>query len=63
MKSIFLFLILIHTPLLAVDIINYDYPHESGNYWHTLQDIPEKCSPASLAQVGKLLIHHIYDIE
>jgi glutaminyl-peptide cyclotransferase len=40
----------------AVDIIDFDYP-----YWHTIEDTPDKCSPESLATVGKLLVSLIYD--
>ena len=45
-----------HIPFLergirAVDIIDFDYPH-----WHTLQDTPDKVSPASLEIVGNLLL-------
>ena len=29
------------------DIIDFDYP-----FWHTTQDLPEKCSALSLAKVG-----------
>lgn len=44
-----------HRPFLqagipAVDIIDFDYP-----YWHTLQDTPDKCSPASLEAVGRVV--------
>jgi glutaminyl-peptide cyclotransferase len=35
----------------AIDIIDFDYP-----YWHTQEDTPDKCSPASLADVGKVLV-------
>lgn len=50
-----------HIPLLEVgipciDIIDIDY-----KYWHTLGDTPDKCSPTSLEQVGKLLIDLIYN--
>jgi len=31
------------------------------NYWHTVEDTPDKCSPGSLATVGTLLLHHIYE--
>ncbi|MCH7612312.1 MAG: M28 family peptidase [Candidatus Marinimicrobia bacterium] len=47
----------------AVDIIDFDYPNRYSNYWHTHQDLPDKCSPSSLEQVGTLLVHHIYGIE
>jgi len=39
----------------AVDLIDFDYP-----YWHTLEDTPDKCSPASLEAVGTVLIHYIW---
>jgi len=35
----------------AVDLIDFDYP-----YWHTLQDTPDKVSPASLEAVGQTLL-------
>ena len=47
----------------SVDIIDFDYPHEYENYWHTNEDTPDNCSAKSLDQVGTLLIHHIYGIE
>ena len=47
----------------AIDIIDFDYPHEYNNYWHTLEDTPDKCSAGSLEQVGILLTYHIYGIE
>lgn len=31
----------------TIDLIDFDYP-----YWHTLEDTPDKCSPASLRIVG-----------
>lgn len=42
----------------AIDIIDFEYP-----YWHTVEDTPDKCSPESLDQVGKLLVAFIYGIE
>jgi glutaminyl-peptide cyclotransferase len=49
-----------HVPLIiadipAIDIIDFDYP-----YWHTHADTPDKCSPASLAVVGRLVVELIY---
>lgn len=48
-----------HLPLLelgvpAIDLIDFDYP-----YWHTLEDTPDKCSPASLEKVGRVLLQVI----
>ncbi len=34
----------------TIDIIDFDY-----RYWHTARDLPEHCSGASLAQVGKVV--------
>ena len=34
----------------TIDIIDFDYP-----YWHTADDLPENCSAASLAQVGRVV--------
>ncbi len=44
----------------AIDIIDFDYPYEGENYWHTQDDIPGNCSPESLDQVGTLLIEYIW---
>ena len=45
----------------AVDIIDFDYPNEFYNYWHTTEDTPDKCSPQSLAHVGVLLLNYIHE--
>jgi glutaminyl-peptide cyclotransferase len=34
----------------TIDLIDFDYP-----YWHTSQDLPDKCSAASLEQVGRVV--------
>lgn len=50
-----------HLPLIRVgipciDIIDFDY-----DYWHTLEDTPDKCSPESLEQVGMLVLSLLYE--
>lgn len=45
-----------HLPLIdrgipTTNIIDFDYP-----YWHTHGDTPDKCSPESLEEVGKVLV-------
>jgi glutaminyl-peptide cyclotransferase len=40
----------------AVNIIDMDY-----QYWHTVVDTPDKCSPESLGEVGRVVIRTIYD--
>jgi len=49
-----------HVPLLqrgipCIDIIDFDYPP-----WHTLADTPDKCSPASLEKVGRVVLQVLY---
>ncbi len=46
----------------AVDLIDLNYPNQRVNYWHTLDDIPQNCSPGSLDQVGSLLTNYIYSL-
>ena len=31
------------------------------NYWHTVEDTPENCSPESLGQVGMLMVDYIFN--
>ena len=50
-----------HVPFIekgipAVDFVDLDYPQ-----WHTVADRPEACSSGSLAQVGDLLVHAIFE--
>ncbi len=50
-----------HLPLLEVgipciDLIDFDYP-----YWHTVQDTPDKCSPQSLRDVGRVVLAVVYN--
>jgi Zn-dependent M28 family amino/carboxypeptidase len=45
-----------HLPLIqagvpTIDLIDFDYP-----YWHTVQDTADRCSPASLGAVGRVLL-------
>jgi len=52
-----------HVPFIqvgisAIDLIDFNYP-----YWHTLDDTPDKCSPASLEAVGKVIVQYIWRIE
>lgn len=40
----------------AIDLIDFDY-----GPWHTLDDTPEQCSPASLKTIGDVLAKVVYD--
>jgi len=44
-----------------IDIIDFSYSGKDGNYWHTLKDTPDKCSPKSLKVVGQTLLKVIFD--
>ena len=50
----------LETGIPAINIIDFSYPNENKNYWHTLQDIPENCSAESLETVGTLITALIY---
>ncbi len=39
----------------VIDLVDFEYPH-----WHTVSDTPDKCSAASLQQVGDVLVEMIY---
>jgi glutaminyl-peptide cyclotransferase len=47
---------LISAGVPAIDIIDFDYP-----YWHTEFDTSDKCSPAALVNVGRVLAEIIYN--
>ncbi len=47
---------LLQAGIPCVDIIDFDY-----RYWHTVQDTPDKCSPASLEKVGRVVAAVIYE--
>lgn len=49
-----------HVPFIgvglpAVVLIDFEY-----QYWHTLEDTPDKCSGESLAAVGKVLLEYLW---
>ncbi len=58
-----------HVPLYqiagipSIDLIDFKYPNSYANFWHTMDDLPENCSPESLGQVGRLMVDYIYNRE
>jgi hypothetical protein len=38
----------------SLDLIDFDYPA-----WHTTRDLPDQCSPESLASVARVLLHSL----
>ncbi len=51
---------LIKQGIPCIDIIDFSYPAPGSNYWHTLQDTPDKCSAQSLETVGQVMMEVIY---
>tara|TARA_Y100000814_G_scaffold45499_1_gene28336 strand:+ start:1900 stop:2820 length:921 start_codon:yes stop_codon:yes gene_type:complete len=51
------------TGIPSIDIIDFDYPNSEKNYWHTLEDTPDKCSSESLEAVGTVLINYLYRLD
>lgn len=44
--------------LQVIDLIDFDYG-PGHNWWHTLQDTPDKCSPNSLKAVGDVVLEWV----
>lgn len=44
----------------TINLIDFNYPDQTNRYWHTHQDIPERCSPRSLEAVGTVVTHVVY---
>jgi hypothetical protein len=54
-----------HVSLLEVgvpmiDVIDFSYG-PANSWWHTLEDTPDKCSPASLQAVGQVVLRTLYN--
>ena len=54
-----------HVPILdqgvpMIDLIDFSYG-PGHRWWHTLEDTPDKCSPASLAAVGQVVLRTLYN--
>jgi len=45
----------------SVDIIDINQYSINYVHWHTTADTPEQCSPATLAMVGTVVLHIIYE--
>ncbi len=55
-------IMMINAGIPFIDIIDFSYKGKDGtNYWHTLQDTPDKCSPKSLKIVGQTLLKVVFD--
>ncbi|MEA1987547.1 MAG: M28 family peptidase [Candidatus Marinimicrobia bacterium] len=45
----------------TIDIIDFKYPNENKNYWHTHDDTADKCSARSLKIIGDVLVYWLYN--
>jgi len=45
----------------SIDIIDFDYPYEGDNFWHTHEDTADKCSPGSLGITGQVVLSYILE--
>lgn len=45
--------------LKVIDLIDFSYG-PGHSWWHTLEDTPDKCSPASLKAVGDVVLEWVY---
>ncbi len=43
----------------TIDIIDFSYPDEGINFWHTVEDTPDKCSAGSLGITGQVLLSYL----
>ena len=50
-----------NTGIPSINIIDFNYPNISENYWHTTKDTPDKCSAESLEAVGTVISTLIYN--
>ncbi len=54
-----------HLPLRNIgkiptcDVIDFEYPAPDNRYWHSQEDLPNKCSPESLAKVGWVMVESL----
>jgi hypothetical protein len=53
----------VHSGIPAIDIIDFNYPNTKTNYWHTVEDTPDKCSAESLAVVGTVVLNYLYQLD
>ena len=51
------------TNIPSINIIDFNYPNSELNFWHTIEDTPDKCSAKSLEAVGTVLINYLYRLE
>ena len=52
-----------YTNIPSINIIDFKYPNSEKNYWHTLEDTPDKCSAQSLEVVGTVVINYLYRLD
>lgn len=48
--------------IIDASLVGHADPAERRKYWHTQNDTPEQCSPATLEAVGSLLLHVLFGL-
>ena len=43
--------------IIDAALVGHNDPSERRRYWHTLRDTPEQCSPATLRDVGRVVLY------
>lgn len=43
--------------IIDASLVGHNDPSERRRYWHTLRDTPEQCSPATLRDVGRVVLY------
>ena len=56
-------LLFVNAGIPAIDIIDFNYPNTKTNYWHTVEDTPDKCSAESLSAVGTVVLNYLYQLD
>lgn len=46
--------------IIDAALVGHNDPSERRRYWHTLRDTPEQCSPATLRDVGRVVLYVVY---
>ncbi len=48
--------------IIDAQLVGHNTTDERRKYWHTPDDVPANCSPETLEQVGRLLLHIIHGL-
>jgi hypothetical protein len=49
--------------IIDAALVGHDKSSPRRQYWHTLEDTPEQCSPGTLGEVGTLLMYIVFGLQ